>query len=95
LCPIDKKQISWPKPDKIPWLQVYSGLMTDHQRIIKKNTYVCGKIGYIWLDFEKGLNKICQVRENGSNKGNGQTKNQSYNRNTQKRCAIIMHINNC
>jgi hypothetical protein len=41
------------KPDIISWLQGILGLMADNQKIIKKNTYVFGKMGYIWLDFEK------------------------------------------
>jgi hypothetical protein len=37
-------------------LQGILGLMADNQKIIKKNTYVFGKMVYIWQDFEKGRN---------------------------------------
>jgi hypothetical protein len=50
-------------------LQGILGLMADNQKIIKKNTYVFGKMVYIWQDFEKGLNKKKRVSKNGINKG--------------------------
>jgi hypothetical protein len=43
-------------------------LIADNQIIIKKNTYVFGKMVYIWQDLEKGLSKK-RVSKNGINKG--------------------------
>jgi hypothetical protein len=57
------------KPDNISWLQGILGLMADNQKIIKKNTYVFGKMVYIWQDFEKGLDKKYRVSQNGIDKG--------------------------
>jgi hypothetical protein len=55
-CLIDKNPIPCSKPGNISWLQGILGLMADNQKIIKKNTYVFGKMVYIWQDFEKGRN---------------------------------------